>query len=83
MDIMELKYRILSKHCFKEYNNMAVNKTQSNDKLVWKIKPSSFHMKLKSFNEASCTNNIYTGEKVFWTCYFWRFVSCFIIGHVK
>ena len=65
MDIMELKYRILSKHCFKEYNNMAVNKTQNNDKLVWKIKPASFHMELKSFTEASCTNNIKHWRKSF------------------
>ena len=42
---------------------MAVEKCQSNNKLLEKITSSSYHMEQKTFIEASCIYNIHTGEK--------------------
>ena len=42
---------------------------QENDHLLLKITPSSYYIEWKTFLEASCANNIHTGEKVFRSCY--------------
>ena len=41
---------------------------------------SSDHMKQKAFIEASCNNNMHTGEKVFGVR---MFGTCFFLGRVK
>ena len=41
---------------------MALQKSQSNDKLSRKVMTSSYHIELKTFIEARCTNNVHTGE---------------------
>ena len=48
---------------------MAVKKSQSNDKLLWKVMPSSYHVEEKTFVEATA-NDINTGEKGFCSSYF-------------
>ena len=40
-------------------------------------------MEQKTFMEVSCIYNIHTGERVFYTCYFWRFVNHFFSDKVK
>ena len=42
-----------------------LKKFQSNDKLSRKVMSFSYHIEWKTFTEASCTNNIHTGEKTF------------------
>ena len=44
---------------------------------------SSCHMEQKTFIEASCNNNIHTGEKFFYSSYVWRFGSRFFLDRVK
>ena len=56
------------KTCFprkKESNNMKattwwLKKSQSNDKLFWKLMSYSYHIEQKTFIEASCTNKMHT-----------------------
>ena len=60
-----------------------LRKLQGCNKLLWKTTTSSSHMEYKTVIEASCINNIHAGEKVFSSCYFWRFVSSFFSGIVK
>ena len=58
-------YGLLSKHLFQKNDNMAVEKSHSNDKLLEKITSSSYHMEQKTFIEASYIYNIHTGGKFF------------------
>ena len=37
----------------------------------------------KPFIKANCTNNIHTGEKVFYNYYIWRFVCCYFSVRVR
>ena len=50
---------------FKQTSNMALQRSQSDIKLLQKVIFSSYHIELKIFIEASCTNNIHTGVKGF------------------
>ena len=54
----------------KEVAKWRLKKSQSNDKLSRKVMSFSYHIEWKTFIEASCTNNIYTGEKTFCSCVF-------------
>ena len=52
----------------KDLRNERVEKTQSNDTLLWKTMSSRyFHHGKKLFIKANCTNNIKTGEKSVFT----------------
>ena len=44
---------------------------------------STYHTEEKTFIEANCISTMYTGEKSFCSCYFWRFVSPFNLEIVK
>ena len=60
-----------------------MKKSHRNDKLLEKITSSSYHMEQKTFIEASCINNIHTGEKNFCTCWFWRFMNRLDLDRLK
>ena len=45
--------------------------------------PSSYHIKKKTFIEASCTDKIHTGEKDFSCCLFHSFVGRFFSDNLK
>ena len=62
---------------------MALQKSQSNDKLSQKVMSSSYHIEQKTFIEESCTNNVETGEKSFCSCHFLRFVGIFFRQNEK
>ena len=62
---------------------MAVEKSQSKDKLIEKITSSTYHMGWKTFIEASCIYNIQTEENIFCSCFFWRFGIRFDLDRVK
>ena len=49
----------------KKVAKWRLKKFQSNDKLSQKVMSFSYHIVWKTFTEASCTNNIHTGEKTF------------------
>ena len=52
----------------KEVAEWRLKKSQINNKLSRKVMSFSYHRKLKTFIEASCTSNIHTGEKNMFSC---------------
>ena len=68
---------------FKERSNMAVVSNFWVTINVYKKLSSCYHMKKKTFIEASCINDIYTCERLICSCYFLRFVRRFFSGTVK
>ena len=44
---------------------------------------SNYHIGQKTYMEVICTINILAAEKVFYSCYGWRFVSRFFSDRVK
>ena len=43
----------------------------------------SYQIEQKRFIEASCTNNLHTGKKVFYNCYIWMFVCLYFSDRVR
>ena len=83
VEIIDLKHGLLSKDLLSRTQQLGGWKdSQSKDKLL-KNKFSVYHMKLKALFETSCTSNITNEENVFWSCYFWRFVSRFFSDRLK
>ena len=83
VEIIDLKHGLLSKGLLSRTQQLGGWKdSQSKDKLL-KNKFSVYHMKLKALFETSCTSNINNEENVFWSCYFWRFVSHFFSDRLK
>ena len=50
---------------FKESSKWHLRESQSTDKLSRKVMSFSYHIELKTFIEASCTNNIHTEKRLF------------------
>ena len=83
VEIIDLKHGLLSKDLLSRTQQLGGWKhSQSKDKLL-KNKFSVYHMELKTLFETSCTSNITSEENVFWSCYFWRFVSRFFSDRLK
>ena len=83
VQIIDLKHGLLSKDLLSRTQQLGNWKdSQSKDKLL-KNKFSVYHMKLKALFETSCTSSITNEENVFWSCYFWRFVSRFFSDRLK
>ena len=53
----------------KKATEWHLKRSQSNDKLLLKVIPPSCIIEQKTVIEASCTNNIQTGEKGFYCCH--------------
>ena len=60
-----------------------VKKNQSNNKLLEKVMAANYRTKETKNIEVSCTNNVHIGQKDFWSCYFWKFLSGFFSSRVK
>ena len=68
-----MKYILLSNHLFQRAQKHGSWRELRVSIEIIKIMSSSYDMEGKTFIEASCNNNMHTGEKVFCSCYFWRF----------
>ena len=60
-----------------------LKKSQRNNKLSRKPMFFSYHREWKTFIEASCTNNIRTGENAVCSCHFSMFVNRFFSDKVR